>query len=473
MRTVLFNWLLAHSTGGQFLLRVEDTDQKRFVPGAEEQLKASLRMMEFDWDEGPDVGGPYAPYRQSERLPLYHRYAEQLLTAGHVYQCFCTSERLKQVNDEKIARHEPPGYDRHCRYLTADERAQEIAAGKPHVLRLAVPLDGETVCEDALRGRIVVPNRTLSDPVVLKSDGFPTYHLAAIIDDHEMQITHVLRGDEWIATFPIHVLLYQFFGWEQPIWAHMPQVLGADSKKLSKRHGDTSITEYLEKGYLVEAITNTLALIGWGYDETTELMTRDELIERFTLERVSPSGGVFSLDKLNWFNGQYIRKLTPEALAERLLPFMQAGGLIGSPAAEAERMYLQELTPLIQERLVMLSEAPELLKFFFVPPEHIDPAELVPKKLDRSAALGALEAARTALARLEPWDEAALEGRLRPLAEELGLKTGDLFMVLRVATTGSRVSPPLFQTLAVFSQDEVIRRLDNAITDLSAVAAQA
>ncbi len=471
MRTVLFNWLLAHGSGGQFLLRVEDTDQKRFVPGAEEQLKASLRMMAFDWDEGPDVGGPHAPYRQSERLPLYHRHAELLLEAGHLYQCFCTPERLKQVNDEKIARHEPPGYDRHCRYLTADERAQELAAGKPYVLRLAVPLDGETICEDVLRGRIVVPNRTLTDLVMLKSDGFPTYHLAAIVDDHEMEITHVLRGDEWIATFPIHVLLYQFFAWEQPIWAHMPQVLGPDGKKLSKRHGDTSITEYLEKGYLVEAITNTLALIGWGYDETTELMTRDELVERFSLERVSPSGGVFSLDKLNWFNGQYIRKLAPEALAERLLPFMQAGGLIGHPETSAERIYLQQLTPLIQERLVVLSEAPELLKFFFVPPQHIEPTELIPKKLDRETALRALEAAHGALAHLASWDEAALEARLRPLAEELGLKTGDLFMVLRVATTGSKVSPPLFQTLAALGRDEVVRRLDSAITGLPAVAA--
>ena len=466
MRTVLFNWLLARGSGGQFLLRIEDTDRKRYVPGAEEQVKASLRMMGFEWDEGPDVGGPHAPYRQSERLPIYHRFAEQLLAAGRLYHCFCTPERLKRVNEEKIARKEPPGYDRHCRFLAPEERARQLDAGTPYVLRIAVPLDGETVCNDALRGPIVVPNRTLLDPILLKSDGFPTYHLAAIVDDHEMQITHVLRADEWIPTFPIHVLLYHFFGWTEPVWAHMPQVLGPDGRKLGKRHGDTAITEYLERGYLVEAITNCLAMIGWGYDETTELMTREELIERFSLERVSPSGGVFSIDKLNWFNGQYIRKLTPEALAGRLVPYLQSAGLVGAPITTAERDYVVRLTPLIQERLVTLNEAPELLHFFFQAPQQIDAKELTPKRLTPPEALHALTSARTALAELGSWSEAALETRLRSLAEELGLKTGDLFMTLRVAATGSKVSPPLFQTLDALGKDEVLRRIDFAADSL-------
>ena len=472
LRTVLFDWLLARGTGGQFILRVEDTDRKRYVEGAEEQLKASLRMMGFDWDEGPDVGGPYAPYRQSERLPIYHRYAEQLLEAGHLYECFCTPERLKQVNDEKIARKEPPGYDRHCRDLTPEEREREKAAGKPFVLRLAVPLEGETVCHDALRGPIVVPNRVLTDQTVLKSDGFPTYHLAAIVDDHEMQITHVLRGDEWIATFPIHVLLYEYLGWEQPVWAHMPQVLGADGKKLSKRHGDTSITDYLEEGYLVEAITNCLALIGWGYDETTELMTRDELIERFTLDKVSLSGGVFSIDKLKWFNGQYIRKLSAEDLAERLLPYMHNAGLVDDPASDAERRYLQRITPLIQERLVTLNEAPDFLRFFYEAPRQLDQKELVPKKLDIVGTQRALQASRVALEALDPWSEETLETRLRALAEELEIKTGDLFMPLRVAASGSKVSPPLFQMLDALGKEEMLRRLDFALGTLEPVPSE-
>ncbi len=414
MRTVLFNWLLARGTGGQFLLRVEDTDRKRYVEGAEEQLKASLRMMDLQWDEGPDVEGPFAPYHQSERLPIYHRYAEQLEAAGHLYKCFCTSERLKQVNDEKIARREPPGYDRHCRYLTPEERQAEIDAGKAYVLRLAVPLDGETVCQDLLRGPIVIQNRVLTDQTMVKSDGFPTYHLAAIVDDHEMKITHVLRGDEWIATFPIHVLLYQYLGWEQPVWAHMPQVLGSSGKKLSKRDGDTAITDYLARGYLVEAITNCLALVGWGYDETTELMTRDELIERFTLEKVSASGGVFSIDKLNWFNGQYIRKLSTEEVAARILPFVQQAGLVSDPASPDERAYLQVLVPLIHERLVTLDEAPELLGFFFQRPTELNPADLVPKKLDAVRTREILSAAGEALSRLDTWDEPAWSSTFAP-----------------------------------------------------------
>ena len=470
MRTVLFNWLLARGTGGQFLLRIEDTDRNRCVPGAEEQLKASLRMMGFDWDEGPDVDGPYAPYRQSERLPIYERHAQQLLGAGHVYPCFCTSERLKQVNDEKIARREPPGYDRHCRNLAPEERARLLDAGTSHVLRLAVPLDGQTTCHDALRGEIVVPNHTLLDPILMKSDGYPTYHLAAIVDDHEMKITHVLRADEWIPTFPIHVLLYTFFGWEQPVWAHMPQVLGPDGKKLSKRHGATSITEILEQGYLVEAVTNCLALIGWGYDETTELMTRDELIERFSLDRVSPSGGVFSIDKLNWFNGQYVRRLAVDELADRLLPFLQKAALVSEPVTPAEREHVIRLLPLIQERLVTLNEAPDLLRFFFHAPARLDPNELTPKKGTPQAALRALSAARTALAELSSWDEPGLETRLRSLADELGVKTGDLFMTLRVAATGSKVSPPLFQTLHALGQEETLRRLNTAIDTLEPVA---
>ncbi len=473
LRTVLFDWLLARGTGGQFILRIEDTDRNRFVEGAEQQQKDSLRLMGFDWDEGPDVGGPHAPYRQSERLPIYHRRADELLAAGHAYRCFCTSERLKQVNDEKVARKEPPGYDRHCRLLSPEQRERELAEGKPFVVRLAVPLDGETTCHDRLRGPIVYQNDKLTDPVLLKSDGFPTYALAAIVDDHEMRITHVLRADEWIPSFPVHVLLYQFFGWEQPVWAHVPQVLGPDSKKLSKRHGATSVTEYLEQGYLVEAITNCLAMIGWGYDETTELMTREELVERFTLDRVSLSGGVFSVDKLNWFNGQYIRKLSTEALAERILPFLQRAGLLEDPSDERERTYVERLVPLIHERLVTLGEAPDLLRFFFQAPERIDTGELTPKKLDAAQTLRALVVASEELARVDEWSEPVLEERLRSLAERLALKTGDLFMMLRVAATGSKVSPPLFQTLAALGKDEVLRRIDRAVRTLEPAAAQA
>lgn len=468
MRTVLFEWLWARHTGGQFILRIEDTDRNRYIEGAEEQLKESIRMMGLMWDEGPDVDGPFAPYKQSERLEIYHRHAETLLAQGHLYKCWCSAERLKQVNDEKIARKEPPGYDRHCRYLSAEERGAQEASGAPYVLRIAVPLEGETVLHDLIRGPITFQNALQNDMVMIKSDGFPTYHFAAIVDDHEMQITHTMRGEEWIATSPLHVLLYQFFGWEQPVWVHLPLVLGAGGKKLSKRDGDTSITDYLDKGYLPEALTNFLALIGWGYDETTEIMTREELIERFDLTRLSPSGGVFNVEKLNKFNGIYIRKLTPAELTERLLPFLQRDGLLSAMPSAEDRARIEQLVPLIQERLVVLSEAPELLRFFFVAPTSYDPALLVPKKLDAAGAQQALAATIDALRALESWTIAALETRLRALAEELGLKVGDLFMVLRVGATGSKVSPPLFETLHALGRDETLARLERAASTLTA-----
>jgi glutamyl-tRNA synthetase len=473
MRTVLFQWLWARHTGGQFILRIEDTDRNRYVPGAEEQLKASLRMMNLQWDEGPDVDGPHAPYKQSERLALYHKYAGELLEKGHLYKCWCTPERLKEVNAQKQARKEPPGYDRHCRNLSLEDHAAEEVSGKPYVLRLAVPLEGETVLNDLLRGSITFQNVLQNDAVMLKSDGFPTYHFAVVVDDHEMEITHVMRGDEWIATSPLHILLYQFFGWEQPVWVHLPQVLGPDGKKLSKRHGDTSITDYLDKGYLPEALTNFLALIGWGYDETTEIMTRDELIERFDISRISPSGGVFNIEKLNNFNGIYIRNMTPAELTERLLPYLHRAGLVSEVPGAEERARIEQLVPLIQERLVVLSDAPDLLRFFFEIPVSYDRALLVPKKLDVATARNALEAAQAALQSLDEWSIEALETRLRALAEELGLKVGDLFMTLRVAATGSKVSPPLFETLHALGRETTLQRIERALEALTSEEATA
>lgn len=466
VRTVIFNWLWARHTGGQFLLRIEDTDRNRFVEGAEEQLIESIKLMDLHWEEGPDIGGPFAPYKSSERLDLYHRRADELLAQGHLYKCWCTAERLKQVNEEKQARKEPPGYDRHCRYLSAEQRAAEDASGKPYVVRIAVPLEGETVVNDFLRGPITFRNELQNDAVMIKSDGFPTYHFAAMVDDHEMQITHVMRADEWIPTSPLHVLIYQFFGWEQPVWVHLPPVLGNNNKKLSKRDGDVAITDYLEKGYLPEALINFLALIGWGYDETTEIMTREELIERFDLRKISASGGVFNVEKLNKFNGIYIRKLTPAALTERMLPYLQRDGLVGATASAAERAYIEQLVPLIHERLVVLSEAPELLRFFFQAPESYDLALLVPKKLDPATTHTALAAAIEALRTLDEWSIEALETRLRALAETLGLKVGDLFMALRVGATGSKISPPLFETLHALGREETLARLERAASSL-------
>lgn len=466
MRTVIFDWLWAKHTGGQFLLRIEDTDRKRYVEGAEEQLMSSIRMMGLQWDEGPDVEGPHAPYRQSERLDIYAALANELLAKGHVYKCWCTPERLAQVNAEKQARKEPPGYDRHCRYLSAEERAAKEASGEPYTLRIAMPREGETVINDLVRGPIVFQNALQNDQVMIKSDGFPTYHFAAIVDDHLMEITHVLRGEEWIATSPIHVTLYGYFGWEQPVWVHVPSVLGPDGKKLSKRHGDTSITEYLEKGYLPEALINFLALIGWGFDETTEIMTIPELIERFDIQRISPSGGVFNVDKLNRFNGLFIRAMTTHDLAERVTPFLQKAGLVSFAPSPDEQSRIEALVPMIQERITVLSDAVDLLRSLFVAPTSYDAATLVPKKLDAATTRSTLQAAHQALADLPEWTVSLLDERLRALVGELGLKVGDVFMALRVATTGSTISPPLFETMHALDREEVLDRLERAIAAL-------
>lgn len=467
MRTVIFDWLWARHTGGQFLLRVEDTDRKRYIEGAEDQLKESIRMMGLQWDEGPDVDGPHAPYRQSERLEIYHTYADELLAQGKLYKCWCTPERLAQVNAEKQARKEPPGYDRHCRMLTPEERAAKEASGESYVMRIAMPLEGETVLNDLIRGPVVFQNALQNDHVMIKSDGFPTYHFAAIVDDHLMEITHVMRGEEWISTSPVHITLYDYFGWEQPIWVHVPVVLGPDGKKLSKRHGDTAINEYLDKGYLPEALINFLSLIGWGYDETTEIMTIPELIERFDITRISPSPGAFNVEKLNRFNGLFIRAMSVPDLTERIIPYLQKEGLVNFALSPDDHARIESLVPMIQERITLLSDAVDLLRSFFLAPASYDLKTLVPKKLDAPTTRKALEAARDALSDLPEWTVALLEERLRALASELGLKPGDLFMALRVAVTGSTISPPLFETIHALDREEALDRLERAIAALA------
>lgn len=467
LRTVLFNWLWAHHTGGQFLLRIEDTDRKRYVPAAEEQLIESLEAIGLQWDEGPLVGGPYAPYHQSQRLDIYHRYAAVLEAQGVAYRSYARGDEIEQINKERAARGEPKLLS--FRNLPGIDDAARASAGEPYTLRLAMRTTGRTVLNDLIRGPIVFDNALLAmpDPVLLKSDGFPTYALAAIVDDHEMGITHVLRADEWIASSPVHIQLYEAFDWQQPVWVHVPQVLGNDGKKLSKRHGDTSVTEYLAAGFIPEAIINYLALIGWSYDDKTEIMTIQELIERFDLTRIKPSAGVFDREKLLHFNGVYLRAMPPVELARRVAPYLSRAGIISEQPDKAVLARLTELIPLVQERLKILSEAPEALDFFFVRPQSYDLNVLVPKKTEPAQAHHIVQTAQAALAQLVTWDEATIETTLRELTDELGLKVGQVFMALRVAVTGRTVSPGLFETLVALGKEETLVRLSNAAAALS------
>ncbi len=474
-RTALFNWLFAHGEvrrqgqDGAFVLRIEDTDQKRFVEDATQGIFDALDWFGLTWDEGPDRGGPYSPYTQSERTGLYREHADHLIEHGHAYRCFCTPERLERVREEQRVRKQPPGYDRHCRNLPAAEVEENLAAGQPFVVRFATPLEGETRIVDLLRGEIVYQNANLEDLVLLKSDGFPTYHLANVVDDHLMAITHIMRGDEWISTAPLHVLLYGAFGWEAPVLAHMPLILAPGGGKLSKRHGSTAMEEFRAQGYLPEALMNYLALLGWSYDGQTEIFSREDLLEKFTLERVSPSPATFDYAKLRWFNAHYINHvLTLEDLAIRVVPFLAAAGLVDPGATDPghpDYPRVRDTAALLKDRLETLAEAPDLMRSFLSDElEPYDPTLLVPKKLGVLETLDALVAVERVLDDgLDVADEAATEARLRGLAEELGLKAGQLFMPIRVAVTGRTQSPGLFETLRVTGTERCRRRIAAAI----------
>ncbi len=481
VRTALFNWLFARHYGGQFILRVEDTDEKRFVPGAAADMIASLRWVGLDWDEGPDRGGPHAPYVQSERndLGIYKTYADQLLAGGHAYMSFTTEEQLEQMRADATARgiksfrFRGPERD-----WTLDQMRELAAQGRPYTIRLKTPLDGTTSFSDLIRGgdRISVSNTELQDIVLVKSSGMPVYHLAHLVDDHLMRITHVMRSEEWVPSAPYHALLYQAFGWQPPAFAHVPAVLRPDGRgKLSKRKDDVATNRFWERGYLPEAMFNYLALQGWSYDDHTEIMTREEIVERFTVDRVQASPARWNPEKLKDMNGIYIRKLPVAQVAERIAPFLARAGLIGEVPSTQERAYVERLTPLIHERLEELGEAPELLEFFFKEvgphadagshagaPLPYDPALLIPKKLDAAATGAALRAAHQRLGALAAWSEAHLEEELRALAEDLGLKPGQLFGAIRVAVSGRTVAPPLFETLAALGQERALARLEAA-----------
>jgi len=464
IRTALFNWLFARHSSGRFIVRIEDTDVARRVEGAVEAILASLRWLGLDWDEGPEVGGNYGPYFQSQRLDKYKAVAEQLVAQGNAYYCYCSPERLEAMRAEQVRRKQPPGYDRHCRNLSDTERKQKQAEGITPVVRFKTPLEGQTRFHDLIWGDVVFDNSTLDDFVLLKSDGYPTYHLANIVDDHLMAISHILRAEEWLASTPRHCLLYDALGYARPNFAHLPMILGPDRSKLSKRHGAVSITEYREQGYLPEAMVNFLALLGWSLDDKTEIILRDQLVQNFSLERISKTAAIFNIEKLNWMNGVYIRSLTPDDFAQRALPFLEKG-LPPEVKRPLPSDYVRRMTPLIRERAKTLAEVPQLADFFFIEMEY-DYSLLISKGMTREVTIKALEASELRLSQLDSFDEQSLEALLRPLAEELGLKTGQLFGSLRVAVTGKTATPPLFQTMAVLGRERCLNRIEVALDRL-------
>lgn len=478
-RSALFNFLFARHHGGQFILRIEDTDQKRYVADSVTNLMENLRWLGLDWDEGPDIGGPYGPYTQTERAALYRRWADWLVDNGHAYHCYCTAERLEAMRAEQTANKQPPGYDRHCRYLNAAERAAIEAAGAPFVIRFATPLTGTTTVNDTVRGEMVFSNSTLDDVVLLKSDGLPTYHLAVVVDDHFMQISHILRADEWIASSPRHVLLFQAFGWEIPIMAHLPVILDPSGKgKMSKRKvrvGDKEYPVFVEElrteGYLPEAVFNLLTNVGWSMGGDREVFTQAEAIAAFDLSGINPAPAALPYGKLEWLNGVYLRSLPPADLKQRLLPFL-ANALHLEPAALAGNSALDILLVDVQERIKTLSEAPAMLDFALLDelPDY-DSRLLIAKKLDAAASHRALTAARAVLVNLgDLQDPEQVESALRELAEASQLSAGQLFGILRIAISGKAVTPPLFTSIKALGAPKVLARVDMALNKLAAFA---
>jgi glutamyl-tRNA synthetase len=473
VRTALYNYLFARSQGGKFVLRIEDTDRKRYFTDAQQDIYDTFQWLGFHWDEGPDVGGAHGPYLQSERLGLYRKYAEELFSKGHAYRCYCTPERLEKLRMDQQSGHdageagEPGvlGYDRHCRNLSAEERAAAEAAGAPFVIRLKIPLEGITTYKDLLLGDSTVENRVINpDPVLIKTDGFPTYHMANVVDDHLMEITHIMRGQEWIPSIPLHVILYKALGWEPPVYCHLPMVMGKDGRKLSKRLGSTSIRDFRAQGYLPEALLNCIALVGWSYDGSRELFTLRELEKLFDISKLNKAPGVFDYRKLDWFNGVYIRKKSPEELAADIRPFLKQAGMISG--AVGEDALLIGVASLVRERVKKLAEVPDMVRFIFQDPGAPKHEDLLSKKVDPTRVKEALIRMDALLCRLPQSDEEA-ERAFRALSEELEMKLGDMLMPLRVAVTGSKVSPPLFQSIRVMGVEKARARTARAIEVLS------
>ena len=457
-RTALYSYLFARRHGGQFVLRIEDTDAGRNVADSAAGIVDGLRWLGLDWDEGYLKGGTHGPYVQTERLDRYHAAVNALVAHGDAYLCYCTTEELEERRKAAEAHSLPPGYDGHCRHLRPDQvRAYEAEGRKPAV-RFRLPDEGETVVEDLIRGRVAFDNATLTDFVILRANGIPTYHLSAVFDDVDMGITHVIRGEDLFPSTARHVHLFRALGRPTPpIFAHLPLIVGADRRKLSKRRDKMSVQQFRDEGYLPEAMVNYLALLGWSLDDHTELFTLADLERVFSLERVSRNPAAFDTKKLDALNGHYLRQLTPADFAARAWPFVEAAALPGADPA-----LLAEAAPLVQERVNHLTEVPGMVGFLFTDELELDPAAAANLLTDDATAFLAEAAER--LEKVEPWTAADIEATLRGLQEQHGLKPRTAFQPVRLAITGRLVSPPLFESMELLGKTRSLERLERATT---------
>jgi glutamyl-tRNA synthetase len=470
-RTALFSWMYARRYGGQFILRIEDTDQKRFVEGAVENITASMHWLGIDWDEGPDVGGPYGPYVQTERAELYQEWAHWLVENGHAYKCFATPEELVEMRKVLEAKGDRSGYDRRYRDMDPAKVAELEAQGKPYVIRFKMPLDGVTVVDDLIRGEVVFENKQLTDYVLLKSSGLPTYHLAHVVDDHFMEITHITRGDEWLSTAPLHFQLWQAFGWERPVYAHMPVILNPSGKgKLSKRTQSfqdgqwqvlVRVDEYQENGYLPQAVDNFITNVGWSSGDDEEIFTVAEVTPRFDLADVNPAPTSLPYAKLDWINGQHIQRMSDLELAQAVKPFLEADGY------EVNMEALLAVIPSMKVRLKRLTDASDFLHFLFTDEDSFDltAEQLVHKQLPAEAAKSGYAQVLAFVQTTETYDLDSISTTVMGIAESVTLngKPGPFLGKLRLAITGQQVSPPVFESMLALGRERTAARLEQVV----------
>ncbi len=458
-RTALFNWLYAHHHGGTFVLRLEDTDQSRLAPGAIQAIHDGLLWLGLQWDEGPDVGGAHGPYVQSERLDIYGRHVDKLMESGDAYRCFCSTERLAELREYQKMNKLPPGYDRRCRDLSQDEADEQLKAGVPYTIRMKVPLEGQTRFEDAIRGAVVYENPVLDDFVILKSDGYPTYHLANVVDDRLMEISHVIRGEEWIPSTPKHVLLYEALGWRDrmPEFVHVPSILAPGGGKLSKRKGAAAVTDFQDMGFIPEAVRNFIALLGWSPGGDREKMTVDEMIEAFTVDRVIAKGAIFDEKKLEWLNSEYLKETDAEALFPAVRELWLSSGTITESYAREHADYLLQVVDLFKSRMHRTTDFIELAGFCFRDPDEYD--DKARRKHWKPEAAGLLRALADAYDALDEFTEETAEDALRVISEENEISAGKLIHPTRLAVSGLSFGPGLFEMLVLLGKKPVVRRM--------------
>ncbi|WP_416197324.1 MAG: glutamate--tRNA ligase [Sporanaerobacter sp.] len=467
LRTALYNYLFAKHNNGKFILRIEDTDRTRFVEGAIENLVNSLKWAGIEIDEGVTLDengqitqvGEYGPYIQSERLDIYRKYIDELIERGYAYYCFCTKERLDKIREEQKIKGLVPKYDGFCRNISIEEAKKRIADGEEYVVRLKLPQNVDIKFHDIVRGDIVINTNDLDDQVLLKSDGFPTYHLAVVVDDHLMNITHVVRGEEWLPSAPKHVFLYQAFGWEAPEYVHLPTVLNKDRKKLSKRQGDVSVEDFRASGYLPEGLVNYLALVGWSPEGNEEILSMDELINEFSFERVSKTGGIFDKDKLNWVNSHYIRSSSSERITDLAIPYLKEANYITDEDVFKRYDWIKAMVVTVQESLSTVKEIVDKVEIFFKDKVELESDEVL-EVLKGEQVPTLFEAIREELGEIEELDEEFCSGFMKKIQKKTGIKGKNLYMPVRAALTGNLHGPELVNILYVLGKQNILKRIE-------------